>query len=167
MEDARGIKLVADVALFSKGRVLLVKYRDTGKYDHQAGWFLPDDHLRHLEHPEDGALRILREQVGVALERLDLRFIESFEGAGGWHLVFHYSGELSEPVPLVPGANTASAEWFEGSALPRRFEMAHLGWPLDVLAALQKPPGEVSHLRSVLDEPPPTPGTAQDAPSAF
>jgi hypothetical protein len=30
-----------------------------------AGWFLPDDYLRRLEHPMDAGSRILRERVGV------------------------------------------------------------------------------------------------------
>jgi hypothetical protein len=59
-------KLIADVAVFAEGRVLLVKYRDTGRYDGQEGWFLPDDFLEHLEHPDDASRRILDEQIGVA-----------------------------------------------------------------------------------------------------
>ena len=44
--------LVADVALFAEGQVLLVRYRDMAKYDNESGWFLPDDELNYLEHPE-------------------------------------------------------------------------------------------------------------------
>src|SRR5207247_3477140 len=61
-------KLVADIALFSGRRVLLVKYRDVARYDGQRGWFLPDDFLVHEEHPQDAAKRIAREQTGVELE---------------------------------------------------------------------------------------------------
>ena len=34
-------KLIADVCLLNDSKVLLVKYSDTNKYDHQSGWFLP------------------------------------------------------------------------------------------------------------------------------
>jgi hypothetical protein len=47
MEEKGRFKLIADVALFSGDRVLLVKYKDTHKYDQQAGGFLPDDEPLH------------------------------------------------------------------------------------------------------------------------
>lgn len=40
--------LIADVAVMSAGKVLLVKYKDVEKYDGESG-FLPDDVLRHFE----------------------------------------------------------------------------------------------------------------------
>src|SRR5205085_221376 len=58
------VKLVADVAVVAEGEVLLVRYANTAKYDGQTGWFLPDDFLAHLEHPDDAARRIVREQTG-------------------------------------------------------------------------------------------------------
>src|SRR5574337_860853 len=117
----------------------------------EAGWFLPDDYLRRLEHPEDGALRILREQVGVDVARLDLRFIESFEGNGAWHMVFHYSGEPAEEPRIRAGSNTAKAEWFDLNGLPDRSAVAHGGWGLDVLAAMRRGRDETPHVRSVVD----------------
>lgn len=60
-------KLVADVALLAEGHVLMVRYRDTSKYDNQSGWFLPDDFLAHLEHPDDAAKRIVRIRQGSRL----------------------------------------------------------------------------------------------------
>src|SRR5437762_12225115 len=88
-------KLVADIALFSGRRVLLVKYRDVARYDGQRGWFLPDDFLVHEEHPQDAAKRIAREQTGVELEDARLSHIESF-GNGAWHLIFHYRARSEE-----------------------------------------------------------------------
>ena len=104
------IKLVADVALYRGDSILLVRYRDVKKYDGQTGWFLPDDYLRRLEHPEDAGLRILREQVSVDVPSLDIGFIESFESKHAWHLVFHLTGRLGEgPEPKAIG-NTAAAQ---------------------------------------------------------
>jgi ADP-ribose pyrophosphatase YjhB (NUDIX family) len=129
--DCSAHKLVADVALYAGGRVLLVKYEDTSKYDRQRGWFLPNDFLDHLEHPDDAA-RIVREQLGREPPELGLEEIESF-GDGAWHLVFHYRGSLAEPVEPVPGQNVAAAQWFPLDALPPATEVAHHGWALDVI----------------------------------
>jgi ADP-ribose pyrophosphatase YjhB (NUDIX family) len=128
-------RLVADVALFAEGRVLLVKYRDTSRYDRQAGWFLPDDHLEHEEHPEDAARRIVAEQAGLAIPKVRLDAVESF-GNGFWHLVFHYRAQLdkAEPIPLT--GNVAEAEWFSLQSLPEASEVAHEGWALDVLSKM-------------------------------
>ena len=82
-------KLVADVAVISRGEVVLVKYKDPRRYDGQTGWFLPDDFLKHGEHPEQAAARIVKEQIGHASRAPKLAFVESF-GNGAWHLIFHY-----------------------------------------------------------------------------
>jgi ADP-ribose pyrophosphatase YjhB (NUDIX family) len=60
--------------------VLLVRYGDPAKYDDEAGWFLPDDTLEHLEHPTRAAQRIAREQLGLTLDDVSLGLIESFPG---------------------------------------------------------------------------------------
>src|SRR5439155_3307002 len=86
-------KLVADIALFSGRRVLLVKYRDVARYDGQRGWFLPDDFLVHEEHPRDAAKRIAREQTGVELEDARLSHFEYF-GNWDWHIIFYYRADL-------------------------------------------------------------------------
>ncbi len=130
--DCTAHKLVADVALRAENHVLLVRYRDTSKYDRQRGWFLPD-YLQHLEHPDDAAARIVREQAGFDLRGLRLAEIESF-GDSAWHLVFHYRGELDERPAPAPGDNVAVAEWFPVDRLPDAGEVAHDGWALDVLS---------------------------------
>lgn len=114
--------------------MLLVKYRDTRKYDGQTGWFLPDDYLRRLEHPEEAAKRIATEQAGLDLTNLSLSFIESFEGNGAWHLIFHYRSVLERVAPILPRGNVATAQWFPLRRLPPRRELAHEGWAADVLA---------------------------------
>src|SRR5436190_22470064 len=104
-------KLVADIALFSGRRVLLVKYRDVARYDGQRGWFLPDDFLVHEEHPQDSAKRIAREQTGGQLEDARLSHIESV-GNGAWHLLFHYRAALAPPT-VRPGPNNRGTGAFE------------------------------------------------------
>jgi ADP-ribose pyrophosphatase YjhB (NUDIX family) len=121
------------VAVVAGDHVLLVRYRDTSKYDGEAGWFLPDDFLQRLEHPDDAARRILAEQVGI--DRVDVRLaeIESFDG-GAWHLVFHYVTAIDEPVEVAEDSNVADATWWPLGDLPDPAETAHHGWALDVLS---------------------------------
>ena len=133
-------KLVADVALVAADEVLFVRYRDTSRYDRQAGWFLPDDLLDHLEHPDEGVRRIVREQTGLAADDLRLAEIESF-GDGAWHLVFHYVAVLDEPAPVDPRGNVAEATWFPLDELPPASEVAHHGWGLEVLGRVLAAPG--------------------------
>jgi ADP-ribose pyrophosphatase YjhB (NUDIX family) len=120
--------------LLASGEVLLVRYEDTSAYDGQVGWFLPDDYLVRLEHPDDAARRIAREQAGVEIDPV-LAEIESF-GNGDWHIVFHYRAELSDPGGVAAGSNIAVSEWFPLDALPSTDEQAHHGWPGEVLARI-------------------------------
>src|SRR5207245_5394332 len=78
--ECRTHTLVADVALFAEDQVLLVRYRDMAKYDNESGWFLPDDELNYLEHPERAGTRILKEQLGLPGLKPRLDHIESFKG---------------------------------------------------------------------------------------
>ncbi len=132
--DCRVHSLIADVAVLADGRVLLVKYTDVNKYDHQGGWFLPDDGLRHLEHPEAGARRILRKQLGLTVRRPSLDHIESFRGNdGSWHLAFHYKVEFHTGPSIHPPGELLAAEWFDLEKLPEKSEVAHHGWALTVI----------------------------------
>jgi len=132
--DREAHKLIADVAVLAGDRVLLVKYRDVSEYDGQRGWFLPDDALVRPEHPDEGAARIVRDQLGLEVRpRLD--HIETF-GNGAWHLIFHFRVDLDAPVDMSPGANVLAAEWFPTSAMPADEQMAHDGWGKQVLETM-------------------------------
>src|SRR5438874_9509990 len=81
--------LVAHIATLHHSSALLVKYR-VGP-DNQEGWFLPNDDLHHLEHPDEAARRILKEQAGIDDATLKLAESESFMGNNQtWHLIFDY-----------------------------------------------------------------------------
>ena len=133
--DCKLHKLVADVAVFAAGQVLLVRYHDVSRYDGQRGWFLPDDHLETGEHPDSAASRILAEQAELGGQAPQLSHIESLSN-GAWHLIFHYVTTLDAPLPVAPAGNVAAAEWFPLDALPPRSEIAHDGWAVEVLDAL-------------------------------
>ncbi|HVB63437.1 MAG TPA: NUDIX domain-containing protein [Nitrolancea sp.] len=131
-------KLVADVALFSTGQIALVRYRDPAAYDRQAGWFLPDDYLAYLEHPDAAARRIVAEQLGLTDVVVALDHIESFKGNdASWHLIFHYAASLDSIPTTVQSDTLAQFQWFPLDALPERGAVAHHGWALDVIAAIR------------------------------
>jgi ADP-ribose pyrophosphatase YjhB (NUDIX family) len=123
--------LVAHIAVLHHSSALLVKY-DAG-HDDQPGWFLPNDGLRHLEHPDQAAKRVLKEHVGVNDATLKLVEIESFVGNNEtWHLIFDY---LAFPgtMNISKGQMVVEAKWFEIDKLPSAEEFAHHGWGRSVL----------------------------------
>lgn len=136
--ENKACKLIADVAVFSGNKILLVKYTDSNKYDHQKGWFLPDDGINYLEHPEDAAVRILKEQVGITDAELKLNHVESFTGNDrSWHLVFHYRTEIRDESKITASPDLESCEFFGLDSLPDKKEVAHHGWALYTIGDMQ------------------------------
>jgi len=138
LED-KSYTLIADVALFAEGAVLLVKYADSANFDGQSGWFLPDTSLKYLEHPDKAVERMLKEQLG--LERIvpKLDHIESFRGNDeSWHLSFHYKAELDAKANIKASKLIGSEQWFPLSALPAKEKVAHHGWSLNTLKKMQE-----------------------------
>jgi ADP-ribose pyrophosphatase YjhB (NUDIX family) len=129
--------LIADCAVLAGGRTLLVRYADANRYDHQAGWFVPDDEVRYLEHPEAAARRILLEQVGIEAPSVHLSHIESFRGNNRtWHLAFHYVADLGHEPVAKPSPDVATTRWFPLDDLPPASEVAHHGWARQILEAI-------------------------------
>lgn len=129
-------KLITDIAVFTNDKVLLVKYKDGNKYDHQTGWFLPDDELKEFEDPDDSAKRILEEQLGISNADTKISFVESFKGNdSSWHIVFHYKITVPDEV-IKPSVEIVSSEWFDLRSLPDKKEIAHHGWALYTINAL-------------------------------
>lgn len=131
-------KIIADVTLFSGDSVLLVKYKDKNKYDHQSGWFLPDDLIQEFEHPEMAAVRILFEQLKLANINPVLDHIESFKGKDStWHLVFHYKAAVNEFPDVEPSESIEEYDWFNINQLPDKKEVAHNGWALYTIKVIK------------------------------
>lgn len=124
-------KLISDITIISGGKILLVKYKDGNKYDHQSGWFLPDDQLLEFEDPDDSAGRILNEQLGITNCEVKISFVESFQGNDkSWHIIFHYKAEFENAPEIKPSGDIASFEWFDLNELPDKKEVAHHGWAI-------------------------------------
>jgi uncharacterized protein YndB with AHSA1/START domain/ADP-ribose pyrophosphatase YjhB (NUDIX family) len=129
--ENRAVKLIADAAILVNSSILFVKYTDINKYDHQKGWFLPDDLIKHVEHPDNAARRILTEQLGLNNIEPKLSFIESFIGGDkSWHLVFHYAVKIDSKPDIRSLPDIAEVKWFDVKSLPPKKDIAHGGWAL-------------------------------------
>lgn len=116
--------LVADAVVLADSAALLVRPRDP---QGRPGWTLPGEALRHGEHPQACVERVLREQLGLTPEWLELAEVESQPG-DRWHLFFHYRCEAGGPP--IPGAAIAETRFFQVEHLP---ETAHGTWERDVI----------------------------------
>ncbi|TMI06537.1 NUDIX hydrolase [Candidatus Bathyarchaeota archaeon] len=137
-DDCSKHTLVSHVAVLHHDSALLVKYRPTP--DGQSGWFLPNDGLKHVEHPEEGAKRILRDQLGIEPSTLKLAQVESFVGNDkSWHLIFDF---LAFPLSMNirKALSVLDAQWFKIDKLPPASEFAHNGWGHSTLLKLAKAP---------------------------
>ena len=127
-------KLISDITILSGNKTLLVKYKDGNKYDHQTGWFIPDDQLLNLEDPDDSAKRILKEQLSITNCEVKISFIESFQGNDrSWHIIFHYRTDLNSAAEIKPSVEIETYEWFDLNELPDKKDVAHHGWALYTL----------------------------------
>ena len=126
------LQLVSDVTLLmrNESEVLLVKYRRPG-YD--TGWYLPDVLLRDLEHPEEGAKRVLNEQLGIGSREVSLSHIESLSLDGIWHLAFHYKAMAEKGLIVHPSKEIADSRWFPITALPVQRDTGSNGWALKTI----------------------------------
>jgi uncharacterized membrane protein/ADP-ribose pyrophosphatase YjhB (NUDIX family) len=132
--EVQGITLIADVCVLADHQVLMLRYTNTNSHDGQSGWFLPDDLLNDLEHPDKAAARILQEQTSIHDASPVLHHIESFRGMdGSWHLAFHYKLELEDVAEGNNNGGIAEARWFNIAELPPREEVAHHGWGLGTI----------------------------------
>lgn len=117
--------LIADAVVQTDSAVLLV--RPASPPDEQEGWRLPGDQLLHGEHPEACIRRVLKEQLGLDPQWLELAEVESIPGQN-WQLIFHYRCD-ADRMP-TPAQNIEEARFFQLEHLP---QTAHGMWERDVI----------------------------------
>ena len=127
-------QLVADVTLLHENRVLMIRTNSGPPPEGHDGWYLPDDYVGDLEHPDDAARRILEEQADTSPEYVKLSHIDSYVADdGAWNLAFHYVAHVSAAGD-IESEDAQEICWFELGALPESSEVANLGRPLAVVA---------------------------------
>lgn len=117
--------LTSDVVVLADSTVLLVRPKDPPAG--REGWRLPADALRHGEHPQACASRLLKERLGLEPAWMELAEVESVPGEP-WHLFFHYRCE-ADRAPS-PSPEIAEARFFQVEHLP---STAHGEWERDVI----------------------------------
>jgi hypothetical protein len=137
---AETTKMIVNLAVLTDSETLFVKYANLP--DHQKGWFVPHRTLMRNEDPKAICKQIASEQLGLSWSqdmKLELHQIQSFVGNDGtWHLSYDHSLHVKDASALKKAANISSAEWFPLSHPPARSEVAHHGWALDIVQAIQK-----------------------------
>jgi DNA-binding PadR family transcriptional regulator/ADP-ribose pyrophosphatase YjhB (NUDIX family) len=115
------VQLIANVvATRSDGRLLLIRYDPQDER-----WWLPGGDLEPYEHPDGAAARVLGAFPGLLFEPPAMRFVDSFRGRRGWHVVFNYRVNVSgRPRSELPVA------WFGRDELPRTM---HGRWEHDAV----------------------------------
>jgi ADP-ribose pyrophosphatase YjhB (NUDIX family) len=114
------IQLISNLVVVGEdGRVLFVRYDPD-----DDRWWLPGEDLEPYEHPDDRARRELA-RFGLEPDQLTMKFVESFRGRRGWHVVFHYRVDVSgEPD------SEYIAHWFDSESMPRT---VHGRWEHDAV----------------------------------
>lgn len=105
---------ISSFVLVRKGGQLLLLRRQ--KPESMAGsWILPSGLLNYGEDPGQGALRFVKEQLGVAPTALRLVDVQSY-GDKHWDLCFLFTAEV--PEVGAPGGEFDKAEYFGLDSLP-------------------------------------------------
>lgn len=117
------IQLIANcVVTRPNGDLLFVRYDKTDER-----WWLPGADLRPFEQPEEAARRALAELRGLRAKGMELRFVESFRGRRGWHVVFHYRVRAAGRL----GKGKTPAAWFPRAKTP---PTVHRPWEANSIA---------------------------------
>lgn len=127
-------KEVSTVALIHDGKMLMGKRRDNGK------WTNPGGHLDPNEKPEDGAVREVKEEAGIDIEKNDLVHVRSenvVTPKGEKYLIHAYKVDLDKKAPTSmkedPDAEVQRWSWLNIRNGLDQAVLANLHSPKNVL----------------------------------
>lgn len=106
--------LRVDVIVCDDSAVLLVQ--PSAPLHGSAEWGLPGDAVRFGEAPEASSRRVLKDQLGLEPEWVQLAEVESTMHEGVWTLTFHFRCDADRPPQ--PGPQLADARFFQAEHLP-------------------------------------------------
>jgi ADP-ribose pyrophosphatase YjhB (NUDIX family) len=96
------------------GRVLLLRHA----LRKGSGWGIPGGFLVRGEQPEEAVRREVREETGLALERVELAFVRTLEHVNQVEVIFRAEMAASALEGLRKNFEIERAQWFALDALP-------------------------------------------------
>lgn len=104
---------------------LLLLKRDQAPF--KAYWALPTTTMRDDESADAAALRLVREKIGLALDRLHTEQLATFtqpqRTPGPRGVALAYMTFLPEMPPLTPGYGASAAKWFQFADTPTAYQL--------------------------------------------
>jgi len=102
------------VVLDEGGRVLLLRHA----LRKGSGWGIPGGFMMSGEQPEDAVRREVREETGLALEKVELAFVRSLGHVRQVEVIFRASMKAAALKGLKKNFEIERAQWFALDALP-------------------------------------------------
>ena len=96
------------------GRVLLLRHT----LRRGSGWGIPGGFLVSGEQPDEAVRREVREETGLALERVELAFVRTLEHVNQVEVIFRAEMPASALEGLRKNFEIERAQWFALEALP-------------------------------------------------
>lgn len=122
------IKPIVYVGILNNNKLLLVDYKQAPNTT-KTGWWIPAPGLEFGEDPAEKAAKVA-EELGVQVESLELKDVESFVLPGGWHLIYHYVVKTQSET--VEHANIKNFKWVNANELSEMKDIAHGKWEMGV-----------------------------------
>lgn len=122
------LKPIVYVGIINEDRLLLVKYKNSPNPG-KSGWWIPAPGLSYGEDPAEKAASVLSE-LGFSNAKVQLQDVESFTLPGGWHLIFHFTCNVTEDVKL--NENISAHKWVTSQELEEMKDIAHGAWEIGV-----------------------------------
>jgi hypothetical protein len=122
------IKPIVYIGIIKDHKLLLVDYK-TAPNSTKSGWWIPAPGLNFGEDPTEKAASVLA-SLGLSSDNFKLHDIESFVLPGGWHLIYHFTGQVTgEPKA---NENITAFKWVTAHELEAMKDIAHGKWEIGV-----------------------------------
>lgn len=122
------IKPIVYVGILNNSKLLLVDYKQAPNPT-KTGWWIPAPGLEFGEDPSEKAAKVA-EELGVNVDSIELKRVESFVLPGGWHLIYHYVVKTQSQA--VQHANIKNLKWVTANELSEMKDIAHGKWEIGV-----------------------------------
>ncbi len=131
-------KPCAGALVVREGKVLLAQRRSE---PFKGYWYVPGGFLEAGEHPEQGAIREIKEETGLVIRPIHLvgMYIDTYGDDGDYTLNIYYLAEIIGGE-LRPASDVTTLAWFAPEDLPTDLAFGHEHQALHDWLALMRPP---------------------------